>query len=392
MNFAVAVHLIALGATALIAADPDPLGPWRLNVTIRPVSPQAARHTIHSYFNTSPESPDGSWILFFASTTADAHRGDVCIRNRETGEEKVLAKDLHVEDAHRTACQQWVSGGTAVVYHGERGGQWFVGCVDVETGRERVMARNQLLGWGQPHADVVPLYGLHWDPGPHRSLDLLNLATGEVSTAVTPDALKAAYPEWWQKNFADAQPSIFFPILSPDLQRVFFKMAVPGNGDARSSAASARQGLICYSLTEKHFLCMNPNWGHPSWHPDSRHIIQEGNRIYDSDDALSEPVHLQNLPRFRGDHPSVSPDGRWRVTDTMMGRFGATDKEWGVVVSDAAGTDHLILHRFRNDRGARSWRRSHPHPAFSADSRRIYFNVSDGEWTRLHVADIGKRQ
>ena len=55
------------------------------------------------------------------------------------------------------------------------------------------------------------------------------------------DALKAAYPDWYAKSFGDGSPSIFFPVLSPDLKRVFFKMALSTGGDPRSKAASARQ-------------------------------------------------------------------------------------------------------------------------------------------------------
>ena len=43
--------------------------------------------------------------------------------------------------------------------------------------------------------------------------------------------------------------------------------------------------------------------------------------------------------------------------------------------------------QFNNAGGAKSWRRSHPHPTFSADGHRIYYNVNDGDWTRLFVAE-----
>ena len=57
------------------------------------------------------------------------------------------------------------------------------------------------------------------------------------------------------------------------------------------------------------------------------------------------------------------------------------------MLADAKGTGQIVIHKFVNSHGAKSWRVSHPHPVFSADGKRIYFNVSDGEFTRLFVAE-----
>ena len=393
--------------TAIAGTNDDPLAPWRSGVKISAVSPQDGRHTIHSYFNTCPESPDGRFVLFYSSSARDGHHGEVCVRDRKTGEEKILATNINAEDAHRVACQQWVSGGRRVVFHGERDGEWFVGCADLDTAKERVLARGQLAGWGQPDADIVPLYSPHWKPGAHRDLDLINVATGEKRTAVTVDELKKTYPDWFGKSFGDKQPSIFFPILSPDLQRVFFKMALATGDDPRSKSASAREGLICYSLAEKKFLYMSPKWGHPSWQPDSRHITEMHYTTIDSDDgratanpgmptkasrakaaAEGKSAPVSALRDVSGDHPSMSPDGRLIVTDTIMTSLGGERNEWGVVLADAGGAGQIVIHNFDNTHGAESWRRSHPHPVFSADGRRIYFNVSSGPWTQLQVAEI----
>ena len=397
------------GVMPLLAApdaQDDPLAAWRSGVKISVVSPEKERHTMHSYFNTCPESPDGKYVLFYASTARDGHRGEVCIRDRKTGEERVLATNINAEDAHRVACQQWVSGGKRVVFHGERDKEWFVGCVDLDTGKERILAHNQLVGWGQPNADVVPLYSPHWNPGEHRDLDLINVVTGERHTAVTVEELKKTYPEWFEKTFGKEKPSIFFPILSPDLNRVFFKMALAAGDDPRSWDASKRQGLICYSLAEKKFLYMSPKWGHPSWWPDSQHITEMHYVVYDSNNghvatnpgmptkaskaaakAKGEAAPTPGLKDVSGDHPSVSPDGQIVVTDTIMASFGGAKNEWGVVLADQKGSSQIVLRSFDNSHGAESWRKSHPHPVFSADGKRIYFNVSSGPWTQLYVAE-----
>jgi Tol biopolymer transport system component len=370
---------------ASCAEETDPLAPWRHGVKIRAVSSDENAHTIHSYFNTCPESPDGKQVLFFVSQSRDGHVGAVHVLDRASGQEKAITAELAVEDAHRAACQQWVSHGKRVVFHGQREGEWFTAVVDLDAGKERVMAKGRLAGWGQPDSDLVPLYGLHWDPGQHRDLELVNVATGEIRTALTNAAVQANYPDWLAKAYAGKPTSIFFPVLSPDGSRIFFKMASSSGGDARSKAASQRQGLLCYGLAENRFLFLRERWGHPSWHPDKRTIVEMAYTLIDSD--TGKVRRLPGLPAVRGDHPSASSDGNLIVTDTTMDRFGGEASDWGIVLADARGGQHLLLHQFKNSEGAASWRRSHPHPIFSADGERIYFNVSEGRWTRLYVAE-----
>lgn len=362
------------------------LAQWKNGVRFRPVSDNDGAHSIHAYFNTCPESPDGRFVLFFASTTRDAHTGDVHIRNRANGTETTLARDIRVEDAHRVACQQWVSGGKRVVFHGEQAGQWSVTGVDVESGRVHELAPGRLCGWGAPSTHLVPLYGPHWNPGPHRDLELLNAETGTIETVLTADAVKAAYPEWTAAAFGDHPISIFFPILSPDATRVFFKLATPAGGDARSKQASNRQGLICYSLAERRLLYRSDNWGHPSWHWNSQTILNQGFLQFDS--STGDCRQLPGLPTLYGDHSSASPDGNLIVSDTKMHVFGGKPDDWSVVLATANGSHYCLLKTFDNSQGAESWRRSHPHPVFSPDGRRIYYNVSSGPWTRLEVAEL----
>jgi Tol biopolymer transport system component len=94
--------------------------------------------------------------------------------------------------------------------------------------------------------------------------------------------------------------------------------------------------------------------------------------------------------RYPGSHPSYSPDGKLFTTDVMINRepFDGPAGWWGVVVGVVDTGESVLVHKFDHSKGAKSWRISHPHPIFSPDGKRLYFNVSDGEWTRLHVAEI----
>jgi hypothetical protein len=378
----------ALAAILLLAGANDPLEVWRHGVRVHAVADLPARHTIHSYYLTNPESPDTRRVLYYASTAPDGHSGSIVIFDRANGAETVLARAVTVEDAHRAACQQWISGGRRVAFHDVREGHWLVAAIDAAGGSEQILARDRQLAFGQPAADWLPLYGCHWNPGAHRDLELVNAATGVVRTVVTDDQVRLAYGAWLEKEFGAGETSIFFPILSPDLKRVFFKMARGSGGDEfRSERASHRQGLIGYDVEHGRFLFLRERWGHPAWHPDARRIVEVGNLLIDSDDGVVE--RIPNLPDPGGCHPSVSPDGTLVVMDGRLGALGRDPEEWGIVVADLRGHRFAIVHRFDNSKGARSWRVNHPHPVFSSDGRRIYFNVNSGDWTRLHVAEAG---
>jgi hypothetical protein len=382
-RLATAAVLVAAGL-ALAADPPASLAPWGDRVSVRPVLRDADRHSIHTYYVTSPESPDGKRVLMYTSADPAGHVGQVVIVDRATGAQTVLAKDVVTEDAHRVACQQWVSGGRRVVYHALRGGEWVVAAVDVTDGTERVIATGRQVGIGTPGGDVVPVVGLHWKADDFPDLELVNVVTGERTPVVTAAAAREAYPALVTELFGDAPVSLYYPILSPDGGRVVFKLAVAKGGDFRSKAASTREGIVCYDLRAKKLLWMQKRWGHPAWSPDSAGVLNVGHIVTDA--ATGKTRRYGGFPPFPGSHPSFAPDGKLFTTDAIVDKAGV----WSVVVGDLAAGASVTVHRFDNSRGAKSWRPSHPHPAFSPDGRRLYFNVSDGPWTRLFVAERGE--
>jgi hypothetical protein len=390
-----------VAAAGLLAADPlrtlpaalgadvdDPVAPWRSGVKISPVSRVAARHTMHTYYLLNPESPDGRRVVFFASTDPAGHVGQICVLDRKTAKEIVLVDDVHTEDAHRVALQQWTANGQAVAYHQVVDQRWRVVVVDVESRAKTIVAENRQLGFGRGNGYLLPLYGCHWNPGEHRDLELYDVATGQLRTAVKISDVEHQYTHWLTQEFAGKPTSIAFPTLSPDQQRVFFKMSAGNGGDNfRSKIASHRQGIVFYDLARGRLTSMREKWGHPAWHPDSLHWIEMGNLLFD---AIGGPVtRIPDVPALRGQHLSVSPCGRLLVSDGLTETLGGPSGEWAVMVADLRGKNYEILHRCMGNRGAKSWRVSHPHPAFSADSKRIYYNVNADEFTQLYVAEAG---
>jgi hypothetical protein len=384
------VRLIAafLWFPVVSAMADDPVAAWSKDVTIKPVSSVAGRHTIHSYYVANPESPDGKRVLFFTSTHPAGYVGEVRMMERATGKETVLAEEVHTEDAHRVACQQWLSGGKRVAFHEVIDKKWRVVVVDVETLVKTIVAEDHQVGFGRPEGDLLPLYGCHWNPGPYRDLEVWDAATGKTSTMAKIAEVEAKYGDWLQKEFAGKPCSIFFPVLSPDLKRVFFKISAGNGGDNfMAKTASHRQGIVCYDFDKHACIWQRGQWGHPGWTPDSHHIFEVGNITMDVDQEKFSYTKLKDVPNLRGSHPSVSPDGKLMVTDGMTEPVGGKPNEWGIMVADMNGGKWVLLQSFEQNRGAKSWRRNDPHPAFSADGRRIYYNTSDGEFTRLMVAE-----
>lgn len=370
--------------TNATAADEN-LQRWK-GAAREPVSALADRHVIHSYFNTCPESPDGKLVVYFTSGAREGERGDLRVLDRATKRETVIARDITAEDAHRAACQQWSRGGKTVVYHDCREGRWCVVAVDVATGKEKILVQDRQLGFGAVSESWVPVYGCHWNPGVHRNIELVNVETGETRTAVEAGAVVSAYPDWIRKRFQSTDLSLFFPVVSPDGRKIFFKLAKPGGGDDfRSKQASDREGKVIFDLETKQLVRLVEQWGHPSWTPDSTGIFERGNYIMDAATGKTRP---RFAPSCFSDHPSLSADGRLFVTDADVTKrpFGRPGY-WAVAVGSTAEDAFELVDLFDNSKGATSWRHNHPHPVFSADGRRIYYNVNSGPWTQLMVAN-----
>jgi hypothetical protein len=366
---------------------------WK-DCRVRPLLPEAAAHSIHSYYVSTPESPDGRAVLFYSSTLPTGYEGDVRLLERATGTVKTLASKVTVEDAHRAACQQWLSKGKRVVYHDFRDGEWQVVCVDLDPFQERVLAKGRQVGFGAAAGDVVPIYGPHGSPGSHRDLELLNVATGEIRTVLAADTVRQTYGDWISSAFGDRPISIFFPVLSPDGGRVFFKMAcaTPSTIDPRTPeffrrTPSDRKGLFCYDLKESRLTFPQPHaWGHPAWHPDGKQIIEINHVLIDA--ATGTVRKIPGLPKLSGGpHPSVHPGGALFATDYTPPLEDPKKGFWSVMIGSLEGREYTVAHTFDLTGGATSWRRNHPHPVFSPDGKRLYFNAAAGPWSRLMVAE-----
>ena len=266
-------------------------------------------------------------------------------------------------------------------------GRWQVCLVDPVTKEKRVVAKDRQLAFAQGHGDLLPMYGCHWNPGEYRDLYLYDVKTGETTVPVRIADVEVKYGDWLKEQFARKPTSIAFPTLSPDLHRVFFKISAGSGCDNYvSKGASVRQGTVFFDLRKQEISWQRNKWGHPAWHPDSQHIIEIGNIVRDADGGPY--VRIPNVPVLNGMHPSVSPDGKLWVTDGSADKVDGSEGQWALLIADFAGSRYEVLDRFKTSPGAASWRVNHPHPIFSPDGKRIYFNKSNGTHTWRNGRDL----
>ncbi len=380
--------IIVIATCTTVMAGDAALAPWRQGVNVRPVTKHTDRHVIHAYFNTSPESPDGRYVLYYTSGTLDGELGDLRIQDRDSGIERIIATDIATEDAHRAACQQWSNGGKTVTYHQHLQGKWRVMAVDIQTGVKRVLAEDRQLGFGSPMGKWAPIYGCHWNPGKHRDIEFIHVETGEIKTIVRCRDVIEAYGEWIRNQFGTDDISLFFPVVNADESKLFFKLAHPsGDNDFRSSRASVREGKVVFDVTDSKLIRLIETWGHPSWSPDGCNIFEYGNVLFDLETGKTRRF----APSCITNHPSLAPDAKLFVTDAdVTKRNYGKPGDWAVAIGSCTSDDFVLLHVFGNSQGATSWRHNHPHPSFSADGQRVYFNVNEGRWTSLMVAEASK--
>lgn len=215
---------------------------------------------------------------------------------------------------------------------------------------------------------------------------MIDVATGEITTPVTAEQTVAEYGGWIEKKLGSRDLTIFFPVVSPDESKVFFKPCIPGGGSSfRGMSVSKRDGKIIYDLANKRFIRLVDAWGHPSWLPDSTGIFEKANVLMDVATGKTKP---RFSPSCFSDHPTLSPDGTLFVTDADVSKrpFGKPG-HWAIGIGSTTKDEFVIVDQFDNTQGAKTWRHNHPHPAFSADGRRVYYNVNDGPWTHLMVAE-----
>jgi hypothetical protein len=345
---------------------------------------------IHTYFDVVPESPDGEMITWFAFHGKPLTEGAVIVSDI-TGKNQVKVMDC-IGNPHCGARQGWLDNehiyfsaqGSVFVAH--RNGSIvnkISGSIDtIHQGSRRGLSHsNCIRKYGGTPPDKEACYRIDIDTGEMKKILSFHEALALLKehadlTGVPEESLSFKHTKWapdgkqWFVVFNNVKSGRTID----NIPRVKVILAADENGDD-----------LRYIDTFGH---------HPNWLPDSSGIyaFSENRKktIYSWD---TKGGNKKVLAKFSCEgHPCVSPDERYITTD---GHDYPENGKACVILKDLSiGHEELIAEM---DSPAVTWqtdhpprRVCHPHPAWSSDSTRLYFNMIENELPYLYSMKIDR--
>lgn len=354
------------------------------------------RHCVTGYFGEPVFDHSGRYLIYAGFDSVEA--GAVVLRDGETGGETVLAETPHV--GFHSNSQRWICGDRGVLFAADRAGRRCPAVVWLEDSN-RVQVFDDLAGHSVRHvsADGRKGYGGGPDSASQAAaIRRIDFTTGEAETVLTVeqvlDALPGTFPDRDQGwHFSHPIPNAAETVLFVKFQR-----DTPWKDDARGFpywgaflVADLRTGDV-RSFGRRIS-------GHPYWMPDDRQILNikdpwDGSKnrhlvLVDSETGADQ--RLIDLPIEGPGHPSVSPDGRFVVTDGCTADGEAApiylvDIDHGTVREIAR-----LPHRTRPQKNVydpTKITRANPHPVWGPHSQRVVVNCNhDGRYMGLVLLD-----
>jgi hypothetical protein len=354
--------------SAPLAAEPFPIGP-------------ADAVTSLSYYNTTPESPDGSAVVYakfdrLPETGKDAQPGSLWIC-RPDGSEHHKVVDLHHLTVHNAACQQWVDDRTIAYHDGEK-----VHVVNLE-GRPLIEPTPGLL----EHQSLGRCVLLSRRQDRHALPDAaceLNVDTGELREICTPADFAPFADRFPGDHETDrSQWRVLHVQYNPAGTRVAMRFDM-GQGEPYRYVMTCR-------TDGSEATCFGPKPMHFVWFDDET-LMGHDHQVADGlpDDRFLRRYTLQGQAvetlAGPGNHLGAAPGRELFASETWY-----HDPVVRLVVYRRGQTDPsaIVAEHGRSDT---VWGRTfHVNPSFSRDGQRVYFNhVDDDGLPRAMGADVSE--
>lgn len=345
---------------------------------------------IHFYYDVTPESPDGSKVVYFEFGEQVFTNGHVMVTDREGREHRRMAS-VTGTDTHSAARAQWVDNDTVACCDGDPRALRTV-LISLHDGSRREMpGALRMVHPTRP----VGLTCLHdFAPIAHPYDDcvhLMHLSTGAIEPLFTlGDAMKL-HPYGTQFPGSD-ELTFMHTKWSGDGSR-FFVMASNGHRIKDRPECKVVHAVFVADANGSNLRYVTEEYHHPMWGADTRtgkplicYFQRRDDRgqdlmAFDPDDG----GRLMLVERMLGKHACMTRGGDRVVVDVT----NWPEKFHGVVATYRPDDiEPNILVRLRQDDF--SQRGCHLHPTWSRDERSVYFNTSEPGHRSLWRVDISK--
>jgi Tol biopolymer transport system component len=334
-------------------------------------------NSILHYFNVSPESPDGRWVVY-------SRFQDVPLRSGGPAPAKLVLYDRDL-DVHRIISATYL--------------------VDAHAGLAPIWLDNETVAYSTPE---------------DQSTHILSIRTGDEQV-YTGGRIHSYSPQTGKL--------LMTPTGAGELAKGLYTMDRNGATDKLFDMSDI-EPFTPFGERQQFPFELSDGWsfGHPYWSPDGRQVAfcitlhdgdwkivfiadADGDNLRSWRTDVKKPMHwhwfdneslvghddmLEKDKLMRrwdlsgntlgtvagyGCHGDVSPDGRWVATEDWYNSDPV--RLYLYPVGSTVATDTLVVQQ-------EHWDHSHMHPAFSFNSERVYFNynVPGDNTVRLYCVDM----
>ncbi len=368
-----------------------PLGPYPGGYRIGQISTGTAP-AMHAYIDICPESPDGKRVVYFEFEDASKKWGRVVVANRDGSEAKYVTERIRGHE-HDGARQQWLD--DARVLYGLEDEEASV-IVNVDSGATQTVAGqigmvSEIHGLGLGHNNY-PSSKYKGDARKPPEVYLMDLESGSTRTLLNKTEMIPLHP---RRSIIESDRwrdiGVFkHPKWSPDGKRFFWVFMIEDKANGGKIVKSALT-----AQTDGSGIRYAAEVGqHPMWVSNDSllsYVRNEGFHHYDNPSAqvvMEQPIDGSAgeplIENALGIHGSLSPDKRSFVSDI----FDWPEKGSHALLLYSVETgEYRVLARMRAEEGDHG-HDMHPHPSWSRDGNRVYFNGSDTGQRRLYAVDL----
>ncbi len=346
------------------------------------------RPAIHAYYDIVPESPNREQILYYAFDSDEIPGpGHVICANRDGSEARVVSPKTRAI-GHTGSFPQWHTNQEIS----------FLG----QPGLERSSVRQSLSGEDRTDIpghvrqfNIETQQGLlirrneSMDSNPFNllnTLEIQDLNGRPIKVITTADAHKAyphkdRLPPLEQCSFQNAK-------WSPDAKQFLIVFANQGYAKVTNQTPAYSLKVLMIGNTDGTAFRFLSDFGHhPMWSPDGTFIYAFERTSAGRQNLMKYPLQgeksalIEDAP---GVHASLHPNMRDLIVDV----FNHPEEGLGSLMRyDLVTGDREILATFRHD-GYQHETGCHPHPVWSRDFKKVYFNAKDTGRAQLYVMNL----